>query len=390
MTKPDTDTDLKNPQRKSRLVKVWDMPTRAFHWSLVAMVAIGFLTGYLFPEWWMGLHVWAGYITVTLLVFRLVWGVFGSEYARLETFTFSPVHIIGHMRELMTLRPVRHYIGHNPSGALMIFGLLFVLAGITLSGLLVLGGEENQGPLAGAATYAVGDLAAAMHEGLAVLLTIMIALHVGGVVMESKLTGDNLVASMLTGLKRVPEGTPPLTHRRSRPLAAALVTAAFFSLAGSMLWAFSTMPPSGMVNLPVNKTAESECGDCHAFYHPSLLPIASWAHIMNTLDDHFGEDASLDATTTDTIAQYFAAYGGEKWDTEAANRFRVIDPARPGQITATPYWIRKHDEVDEAVFKRKGIGSKANCAACHTDHASGHFDDQKIKIPPAKTPTTTP
>ncbi|MDH5773185.1 MAG: cytochrome b/b6 domain-containing protein, partial [Rhodospirillaceae bacterium] len=120
--------DGKKTKRESRIVKVWDIPTRAFHWSLVAMVFIGLITGYIAPEWWMGLHIWAGYITVTLLVFRLVWGVFGSEYARLETFTFSPVHIFSHMKEIITLRPVRHYIGHNPSGAVMIFALLVVLS----------------------------------------------------------------------------------------------------------------------------------------------------------------------------------------------------------------------------------------------------------------------
>ncbi|MCK4939481.1 MAG: cytochrome b/b6 domain-containing protein [Rhodospirillaceae bacterium] len=370
--------------RESRLVKVWDLPTRVFHWSLVSMVFIGIITGYIAPEWWMGLHVWAGYITVTLLVFRLVWGMFGSEYARLETFTFSPVHILEHMKEIISLRPVRHYIGHNPSGAVMIFALLFVLSVITVSGLLVLGGEENQGPLAGAASYAISEIAAPIHNIFVIILIAMIVMHVSGVILEGKLTGENLVSSMFTGLKRVPKGTPPLVHRRARPFAAFLVTATFFAIGGSLLAAFATMPPSGLRHLPANETYETECGDCHAAFHPSLLPAKSWADMMATLDDHFGEDASLDAETANEIALYLAEYAGEEWDTEAANRFRVLDPKHPMQITATPYWVRKHDEIDPETFKRKGIGVKSNCSGCHTDHYSGRFDDQKIKIPEVK------
>ena len=95
------ETHLQTPgdNHQRRPVKVWDLPTRLFHWTLVAMVLIGYLTGWVFPENTMGPHLWAGYITVALLVFRLTWGVFGAEYSRLETFTFSPVHILEHMKE---------------------------------------------------------------------------------------------------------------------------------------------------------------------------------------------------------------------------------------------------------------------------------------------------
>ena len=373
--------DKKPDKPGGRLVKVWDLPTRTFHWTLVAMVLVAYLTGYVFPENTMGLHLWAGYVTVILLVFRLTWGVFGAEYSRLETFTFSPVHILEHMKELATLRPVRHYIGHNPTGSLMVFGLLFVLAVITLSGLMVLGGEENQGPLAGVASYAVGDLAATVHNTFVILLLVMVVLHIGGVFMEIKLTGENLVRAMITGLKSVPTNTPSLHHRKARPIAAALVIGVFTGTAGAVLWAFSTLPPSGLIHLPVNDAYESECGDCHATFHPSLLPIDSWKQMMAELEDHFGEDATLDEETLVEITSYLTQYGGEKWDTEAANRFRIIDPQRPLEITATPYWIRKHADIKPDVFKRKKVGVKSNCGACHTDQSTGRFDDQKIKIP---------
>ena len=361
-------------------VKVWDLPTRIFHWSLVALVAIGLITGFLSPEWWMGVHLWAGYGTVLLVVFRLVWGIFGSEYSRLETFTFSPREVALHIREVIFLRPI-HYIGHNPAGALMIFALIFILAGITLSGLMVLGGEENQGPLAGAANYQIGDMAAEIHSALTLILMVLIALHVIGVFTEIRLSGENLIKSMVDGIKNVPDSVKPPEHRNARPLAAITTMGMFALLAGSLLWAFSTMPPSGLITMIENEDFASECGDCHEVYHPSLLPRASWTTMMANLDDHFGEDSSLDPDTAISITAHLATYASEAWDTEAANRFRTVSPEAPMQISATPYWVRKHDEIAEATFKRKGVGGKSHCKSCHRDAASGNFDDQKIKIP---------
>ena len=105
-----------------RSVKVWDVPTRIFHWLLVLLVGVDVLTGYVTPEWWMGVHVWSGYGLAGLMVFRLVWGVFGSEYSRIVSFTYPPRDTFEHLRGLLMLRPP-HYVGHNPTGALMVFAL---------------------------------------------------------------------------------------------------------------------------------------------------------------------------------------------------------------------------------------------------------------------------
>ena len=369
------DTELK--QHK---VKVWDLPTRLFHWSLVTLVVIGLITGFLAPEWWMGVHLWAGYGTVLLVIFRLVWGIFGSEYSRLETFTFTPQEVYSHIREVFFLRPT-HYIGHNPAGALMIFALIFILVGITLSGLMVLGGEENQGPLAGATNYQIGDLAAGIHASLTIILMALVVFHIVGVFTEMRLSGENLIKSMINGFKNIPDSNKPPTHRNARPLAAITAMLGFTMIAGSMLWAFSTMPPSGLLKLSENKDFQSECGDCHEVYHPSLLPRASWTNLMANLDAHFGEDASLPQKKAIAITSYLAAHAAEEWDTEAANRFRNVSADAPYQISASPYWVRKHDEIAEQTFKIKGVGGKSHCKSCHQDAATGRFDDQFIKIP---------
>ncbi len=363
-----------------RKVKVWDRPVRLFHWSLVALVAAGVVTGYYTPEWWMGLHAAAGYGLVFLLAFRVVWAFFGSEYARLASFAPSPRAVIAHLRGLVLLRPP-HYLGHNPAGAVMILALIAGVVAIVATGLIVLGGEENQGPLAGLIDYATAVPAKAWHGALVLVLLSMAGLHVAGVAVESLLSRDNLVRAMITGYKRLPPEAPRPEIRPARPVAAATALGGLVLLAGGGLYGVSRLPPSGLIALPANEAYASECGDCHWAFHPSLLPAASWRGLMAHLDDHFGEDASLPDDLRAQIADYLAAYAAEAWDTEAANRFRTVSAAAPWRVTATPYWVRKHRGIAAARFAGPPVYSKANCAACHHDAASGRFDDQEIVMP---------
>ncbi|MBI5067321.1 MAG: cytochrome b/b6 domain-containing protein [Deltaproteobacteria bacterium] len=362
-------------------MKVWDVPTRLFHWSLVALVATGALTGLFTPEWWMGVHVWAGYGMVGLITFRIVWGVFGPEYSRVVSFVYPPRSTLEHMRGLLMLRPP-HYVGHNPTGALMVFALAGVLIALVTTGLLALGGEEKQGPLALVVGYSLGSGAKRVHHALTQLLLLMSMLHVAGVVTESVLTGDNLVRAIVTGWKTLPPEAPHPTPRPARPWAAAALTAALAGCAALGIgWVARQPPPHGLRAVPRNATYDKECGTCHDAHAPSLLPAASWAGIMLGLQDHFGEDASLPPETTQALAVWLVGSAAETFDTEAANRFRTVAPASPHRITATPYWVRKHAEIAPAVFKRERIKSRVNCSGCHRDASSGRFDDQAITIP---------
>ena len=207
----------------NRWVKVWDLPTRLFHWILVLLVAVGVFTGFVTPEWWMVVHVWTGYGLVALMLFRLVWGIFGSEYSRDVSFIYPPRDTFEHLRGLLLLRPP-HYVGHTPDGALMVFALTGVLIALVATGLLVLGGEEKQGPLAPVIGYSVGFAAKQVHLWLVVLLLAMVTCHIVGVVTKSLLTHDNLVRSIITGWKELRPGRPspcatfgPAAARRRGP-----------------------------------------------------------------------------------------------------------------------------------------------------------------------------
>ena len=208
--------------RSPEMVRVWDLPTRLFHWLLVLAVSLALLTGFLSPEWWLGLHLIAGYAIVLLLVFRIVWGVFGTEYARLSNMASATRGFWNYVRGLAMLRPP-HYFGHNPAGVFMIFGFLTVFIVLVVTGLMIEGGEEKQGPLAGVTTYALGHGAKEVHETLALLVLFMIGIHIAGVIVESWLQGVNLVRGMIDGRMPLPSGYDIPTPRQARPLAAAAV-----------------------------------------------------------------------------------------------------------------------------------------------------------------------
>jgi cytochrome b len=366
--------------RTVSIVKVWDLPTRLFHWLLVLAVAIGAVTGFFGPEWLLGLHVWSGYGLAVLILFRLVWAFLGSEYSRVSRFAFPPRAVIGHLRDLLAGRAA-HSIGHNPAGSAMIFALAGLLTTVVATGLMALGGQEKQGMLAGLVPYSVGHAAKEVHEVLTVLLLVLVGLHVAGVAMESLRGPWNLVAAMITGRKRLPPSMAPTPQRPARPLAAALVLAAIGLGVGTAAYALTALPPRGLPTLAANPTYAKECGACHYDFHPSLLPAAQWVAMMASLDDHFGEDASLGDTTRGEIAAWLAANASETWDTEAANAFRRVSPEQPMRVTETRFWKRRHRGIPDATFASKAIRGKLNCIACHRDARSGRFADQSISIP---------
>lgn len=125
----------------------------------------------------------------------------------------------------------------------------------------------------------------------------------------------------------------------------------------------------------------AECGSCHTAYPPAMLPERSWRRIMDGLDRHFGENASLDAAARDRITQFLVANAGDQ-----AGRARKIADSVPAaqvplRITETAWFVRKHDELRAAVWKHKDIGSRANCGACHRDADRGRFDERAIDVP---------
>lgn len=129
---------------------------------------------------------------------------------------------------------------------------------------------------------------------------------------------------------------------------------------------------------PQTSIYRTECGACHLAYPAKLLPAVSWTRIMTQLDDHFGENAEVDAEASAAITKYLMSNAGA----EGRGMLKHIPSPAPTRITDLPYFERKHDEVpDRLVTANPDVGSFSNCIACHEGAVNGDFDEDRITIP---------
>ena len=220
-------------------IKVWDLLVRLFHWTLV----LAFFTAYLTGEEDTPVHFYAGYVITGLILFRLLWGFVsggfaGARFARFRSFLFSPAETLAYVRD-SKLGKAKHYLGHNPIGALMVFALLFSLSGTVFTGLAMNGdlpflsagaeadaerttsnvssgthdddeddededeaGEVEAGTVEkNSAAHALHEQWEDVHEFFANLTLLLVGLHIAGIVLASRLHKEKLVPAMVTGWK---------------------------------------------------------------------------------------------------------------------------------------------------------------------------------------------
>jgi len=189
---------LSGPIEKT--VSVWDPLVRVFHWSLVLAFLVAMVSG----DEFLDLHLFAGYVIGGLLGVRLLWGVIGSRHARFGDFVHKPATVWQYMKSLRKGHP-RRYLGHNPAGGAMVLALLLSLLVTVVTGVAYYGADEMSGPLAtsmsGLGSFWSGALEE-IHEFFANLTVVLVAAHVGGVILASLQHKENLVAAMVNGRKR--------------------------------------------------------------------------------------------------------------------------------------------------------------------------------------------
>ncbi len=359
-----------------RRVRVWDLGVRLFHWGLAAVVTGAAVTGFLLGIPTLAWHLVAGVAVLVAVGWRVVWGVFGSTYARFAGFAPRPAAVLAHLRG----RDGR-YLGHNPLGALMVLALLAVLAAIGVAGVVALGGMLKQGPARAFLTYATGVEARELHKLLAILLLVMIGAHLAGVAFESWRGRENLAAAMLTGDKPAgppADAAPPV---RARPGVALAVTLAVLAVSAAATVGLAALPGRGVPPVGLDPVFAEQCGACHLAFPPSLAPAATWDGILADLQHHFGADASLSPEQVTQIRTWLDANAAEHWDTLPSHLLRA--PAADGsrRITDTPGWRRRHRGIAAAVFAAAPVYRRSNCAACHADAAIGMFAPQDIAVP---------
>jgi len=187
-----------------RIVRVWDLPTRVFHWLVVTLVLAAYVTAKLN---WMDWHTRAGYTLLTLVLFRILWGFLGSDTAQFARFLASPRAAIQHLKHLLLREPDRQ-VGHNAAGGWMVMGLLALLLGETLTGVYVLNDVADEGPLTELTPASIANAITALHGFLWDALLAAAVLHVLAISVYAIAKGHNLLWPMVTGYKRLPANVP--------------------------------------------------------------------------------------------------------------------------------------------------------------------------------------
>lgn len=200
-------------QAELRKIAVWDAPVRTFHWLMVFCFFGAYVTAE--SERLRLVHNTLGYTMAGLVAFRLLWGFFGTRHARFADFVRGPQAVRSYVASMRRGAP-EHYTGHNPAGALAIVALLGLTALVVLTGW---GSDNAIGDSAGR----VGKVLERLHEPVAHLMLFVVLFHVAGVIVGSLLHRENLVVGMFTGRKL---GTPQeAIHAAWRSVALLLLAA---------------------------------------------------------------------------------------------------------------------------------------------------------------------
>lgn len=216
--------DTSDPQRS---VRVWDLPTRAFHWLLAASVIGAVVTAKIGGNA-MVWHMRLGLLALALLVFRIVWGFVGGHWSRFGAFLYGPSSVLAYLRGESGPNG-RYDVGHSPLGALSVFALLAILLVQVATGLVADDEIATVGPLNRFVETAVGLRATSWHKNLGQYLIIaLVVLHVAAVLFYLLKKGRNLIAPMWHGDKTaLPPGTPASADGAAqRTLALVLMAAA--------------------------------------------------------------------------------------------------------------------------------------------------------------------
>lgn len=211
-----------------QLMRVWDLPTRIFHWASFALITSLFVTAYAGGG---AAHAAMGQAVLVLMVFRMAWGVVGSQTARFTDFVVGPAAIRSYLAAGKS-----GTAGHNPLGAMMVLGLLGTNTVQAMSGLFSSDGIGFDGPFAHVIGNAASDSVTRLHAALAYVIAGLVAIHVAAILLHRVRHGENLVLPMFSGKKWVQASTPqPRFSHTARAFAILAAAGALLGLARTIL-----------------------------------------------------------------------------------------------------------------------------------------------------------
>jgi cytochrome b len=201
--RPVTTSIVKTINGDAVRVSVWDLPTRLFHWGIVVLIGASWWSAQNAFEPW---HFWSGYALLFLLVFRILWGFFGSSTARFSAFLRGPADVVRYLR---TGRwPIA---GHSPLGALSVVAMLIALAVQIVTGRIQLSTENFvEGPLSHLVSFEAAEAAHRIHAASFDILLALIGLHVAAILFFRLVLGQRLVGPMISGRAEMEPGIAPM------------------------------------------------------------------------------------------------------------------------------------------------------------------------------------
>ena len=208
-------------------MKVWDLPVRLFHWGIVLLI----LAAWVSQEFGrMDIHMWIGEWILALLLFRIVWGLIGSDTARFSRFLQSPMAALRHLSHIRRREPDIE-IGHNAAGGWMVLGMLALIGIQAGTGLFSNDDGDAEGPLVHLVSKDRSDWLSHIHSLNFDLIEIVIVLHILAIIAYAVLKRHDLVRPMVTGTKVMPADA--VAPRLVNPLWALAVLAVSF---GVVVW----------------------------------------------------------------------------------------------------------------------------------------------------------
>ncbi len=213
------------PRVPNLLMRVWDAPTRLFHWAIVLLMAFSYVSAL---REWNQLHFLSGYTVLTLLLFRLAWGFVGSDTSRFRQFLRSPLAGLRHLAAVGQREPDTE-IGHNAAGGWWVLAMLAALLIEAGTGLFS-NGSDVKGPLAHRVGKAASDWLSSLHSVSFYVLLALVVIHILAIIAYAAFKRQDLVRAMVTGRKRLP------ANLRQPHFASPLLAAGILAAAAGAVW----------------------------------------------------------------------------------------------------------------------------------------------------------
>ncbi|NOX15889.1 MAG: cytochrome B [Epsilonproteobacteria bacterium] len=368
---------------------IWPLTNRISHVLLIIFLATSYLLGDY--KKLLDYHIAFGVALGVTFAFRFIWGYIGPQYSRFEDFDFSISNLKEYMLTVVSYifhvgKKSKEYIGHNPASSYAIVAMIVLTFLAIFTGFLAQGIEKNHGIFAflHSAYFQKMELFSGIHSFFANALIFVIAAHVAGSLVDKYIKKSDAINSMLNGFKRTKELLRVRLNIFQVLFSFIWIGLSLFSLYYMIFTKDNVLLASANVKQDYalqDNSFSKECSDCHMLYPPYLLPKKSWSLMMSNLENHFGEDASLDIITNHSILAFLKKNSAETSTQEAA--FKINKELQKNDktiaITKTNFWKNKHKNVDKSLFSNKEVKNKANCKACHQNIQKGLLDYELIR-----------